>query len=67
MVPSFFGCLKMFDIDTDYQVFSQGFRHVTLRIKMIRIQANLNEWAEDIENQFREPDGVTGWNSVLEV
>jgi len=24
-------------------------------------------WAEDIENQFREPDGVTGWNSVLEV
>ena len=24
-------------------------------------------WAEDIENQFREPDGVTGWNSVLEL
>jgi 1,4-alpha-glucan branching enzyme len=24
-------------------------------------------WAEDIENQFREPDGVTGWNSVLDV
>jgi 1,4-alpha-glucan branching enzyme len=22
-------------------------------------------WTEDIENQFREPDGVTGWNSVL--
>lgn len=22
-------------------------------------------WAEDIENQLREPDGVTGWNSVL--
>ena len=24
-------------------------------------------WIEDIENQFREPDGVTGWNSVLTV
>lgn len=22
---------------------------------------------EDIENQYREPDGVTGWNSVLNV
>ncbi|HUR10156.1 MAG TPA: hypothetical protein VM012_02235 [Flavitalea sp.] len=22
---------------------------------------------EDIENQFREPDGVNGWNSVLTV
>ncbi len=24
-------------------------------------------WMEDIENQLREPDGVTGWNSVLTV
>ena len=24
-------------------------------------------WAEDIENPLREPDGVTGWNSVLTV
>lgn len=24
-------------------------------------------WAEDIENQYREPDGVTGWNSILVV
>jgi len=24
-------------------------------------------WMEDIENQFREPDGVVGWNSVLNV
>jgi 1,4-alpha-glucan branching enzyme len=24
-------------------------------------------WAEDIENQLREPDGVVGWNSVLTV
>lgn len=24
-------------------------------------------WMEDIENPFREPDGVTGWNSVLTV
>lgn len=24
-------------------------------------------WAEDIENQLREPDGVTGWNSVLTI
>ncbi len=24
-------------------------------------------WVEDVENQHREPDGVTGWNSVLMV
>jgi 1,4-alpha-glucan branching enzyme len=24
-------------------------------------------WIEDIENPLREPDGVTGWNSVLTV
>jgi 1,4-alpha-glucan branching enzyme len=24
-------------------------------------------WMEDIENPLREPDGVTGWNSVLTV
>jgi 1,4-alpha-glucan branching enzyme len=24
-------------------------------------------WMEDIENRLREPDGVTGWNSVLTV
>lgn len=24
-------------------------------------------WMEDVENQLREPDGVTGWNSVLTV
>ena len=24
-------------------------------------------WAEDIENPLREPDGVTGWNSILNV
>jgi len=24
-------------------------------------------WTEDIENQLREPDGVTGWNSVLTI
>jgi len=24
-------------------------------------------WTEDIENQLREPDGVTGWNSILTV
>ena len=24
-------------------------------------------WAEDIENQYREPDGVAGWNSILVV
>jgi len=24
-------------------------------------------WMEDIENQLREPDGVTGWNSILTV
>lgn len=24
-------------------------------------------WAEDIENPLREPDGVTGWNSVLTI
>ncbi len=24
-------------------------------------------WMEDIENQLREPDGVSGWNSVLTV
>lgn len=24
-------------------------------------------WMEDIENQYREPDGVTGWNSVLTI
>lgn len=24
-------------------------------------------WAEDIENPLREPDGVTGWNSILTV
>lgn len=24
-------------------------------------------WMEDIENPDREPDGVTGWNSVLNI
>lgn len=24
-------------------------------------------WVEDIDNPYREPDGVTGWNSVLTV
>jgi|SRR5579871_1709281 len=24
-------------------------------------------WMEDIENQLREPDGVSGWNSILTV
>jgi hypothetical protein len=24
-------------------------------------------WMEDIENPLREPDGVTGWNSVLTI
>ena len=24
-------------------------------------------WMEDVENQLREPDGVSGWNSVLTV
>lgn len=24
-------------------------------------------WMEDIENPYREPDGVSGWNSVLNV
>ncbi len=24
-------------------------------------------WMEDIENPLREPDGVIGWNSVLDV
>jgi 1,4-alpha-glucan branching enzyme len=24
-------------------------------------------WMEDVENQYREPDGVSGWNSVLNV
>ena len=24
-------------------------------------------WAEDIENPLREPDGVNGWNSILNV
>ena len=24
-------------------------------------------WMEDIENPMREPDGITGWNSVLTV
>ena len=24
-------------------------------------------WMEDIENPLREPDGITGWNSVLTV
>jgi 1,4-alpha-glucan branching enzyme len=24
-------------------------------------------WMEDIENRLREPDGATGWNSVLTV
>lgn len=24
-------------------------------------------WMEDVENQLREPDGVTGWNSILTV
>jgi 1,4-alpha-glucan branching enzyme len=24
-------------------------------------------WMEDVENRLREPDGVTGWNSVLTV
>jgi 1,4-alpha-glucan branching enzyme len=24
-------------------------------------------WMEDIENPYREPDGVIGWNSVLNI
>lgn len=24
-------------------------------------------WVEDVDNPLREPDGVTGWNSVLTV
>ena len=24
-------------------------------------------WVEDIDNPYREPDGVTGWNSILNV
>ena len=24
-------------------------------------------WVEDIDNPYREPDGVTGWNSVITV
>jgi len=24
-------------------------------------------WVEDVENPYREPDGVIGWNSILHV
>lgn len=24
-------------------------------------------WVEDIDNPYREPDGVTGWNSIITV
>jgi len=24
-------------------------------------------WVEDVDNPYREPDGIVGWNSILNV